>query len=327
MESVLLRSYREQIEEALGKVSLGSHPTELYEPMSYALRVGGKRVRPLLVLLSYALFKREVKDILMPALSVELLHNFTLVHDDVMDLAPLRRGQPTLYRRWNTNIAILSGDAILIKGYELLSSTPKSELSKVLQAFNRCAIEVCEGQQFDLNYETQGKVLESEYMEMIRLKTGCLIGLCLELGAILGKASEAETRQMRQLGEEIGVIFQMNDDLLDAYGEYESFGKQMGGDIMANKKTLLSIRAWEQASSVQRKVLEKWQNMRGTDKLEEKVRAVREIYDELCLAEKMKQEIRHLNHKMLDKIERIGQRSEEKTEMISFLSSLLDRRH
>src|SRR5690606_19654604 len=195
---------------------------------------GGKRLRPMLTLLSYSLFKNDVKSITRYAIAVEAFHNFTLMHDDIMDKAPLRRGHPTVHKKWNTNTAILSGDVMLVKVYELFSTLEGEKLKTVIQTFNKCAAEVCEGQQWDMEFENISKVNEAQYLNMIRLKTAVLLGFSLELGAILADASIPERKALREFGINIGLGFQLKDDLLDAYADPKKFGKQIGGDIIAN---------------------------------------------------------------------------------------------
>jgi geranylgeranyl diphosphate synthase, type II len=262
----------------------GKEPLELYEPIRYLMGLGGKRIRPLLALMAYKLFKDDYTRILTPALSIEVFHNFTLMHDDIMDNAPLRRGQATVHERWNPNTAILSGDVMLVKAYDMLLETDSQKLGTVIRHFNRVASEVCEGQQLDMNFENRNSVSEEEYINMIRLKTAVLLGFSLQFGAILADAPAAVANQLYEFGVNIGIGFQLKDDLLDVYADKTKFGKQVGGDIIANKKTFLLIKAKELAKGAQAAKLDYWLNLKTFDKAE-KVTAVKGIYDELNIQE------------------------------------------
>jgi len=227
-----------------------------------------------------SLFDDNVEKALSPALAVEVFHNFTLIHDDIMDKAPLRRSKATVHQKWNDNVAILSGDVMLIKAYELLAKVDDAHLSNLLYKFNQSATDVCEGQQYDMNYETVQTVSESEYIEMIRLKTAVLLAFSLEIGAIVGGATAEQSTQMRDFGMNIGIGFQLKDDLLDVFGDASKFGKQVGGDIISNKKTYLLIKALELAEGYLQKELQEWINKKAFDPVE-KVHAVKNIYDQL----------------------------------------------
>lgn len=255
-------------------------PAELYEPIAYLLGIGGKRARPLLALMGCHLAGGSAEQALPVAMGVEVFHNFTLMHDDIMDQAPLRRGQQTVHERWGSNVAILSGDVMLVQAYELLESLPAAVLPAVLMRFNRVAAQVCEGQQLDMNFERREQVQEQEYVEMIRLKTAVLLGYALQAGALVGGADAALCEQLRLFGEYIGIGFQLKDDLLDVYGEQQKVGKQVGGDIIANKKTYLLIKALELARGQQAQQLQGWLQAERFDK-QEKVAAVRDLYDQL----------------------------------------------
>jgi geranylgeranyl diphosphate synthase, type II len=274
----LLRQYTELLNKELTKFEFGKHPRELYEPIRYIMDLGGKRMRPILTLLAYNLFRDDVASILRPALAVEVFHNFTLMHDDIMDNAPLRRGQATVHEKWNSNVAILSGDTMLVKAYDLLLEVPGEKLPAIIRSFNQCAVEVCEGQQIDMNFEKMDAVTEADYIEMIRLKTAVLLGFSLELGAVLGNASAHDAQLLKGFGENIGIGFQLKDDLLDVYGDQAKFGKQVGGDIIANKKTFLLIQALRMSTGDDRRQLENWLMIKDFD-TDEKVEAVKGIYD------------------------------------------------
>jgi len=277
-----LQEIIDKINHKLASHTYGNQPTELYEPIRYILTLGGKRLRPLLTVLAYQMYQGDdtCDDIIVPAMAVEVFHNFTLMHDDIMDEAPLRRGKPTVHEKWNSNIAILSGDVMMVQAYDLLLGVPAKRLPEVMRAFNRCAAEVCEGQQWDMNFERRDVVTVEEYIDMIRQKTAVLLGFSLQLGGVLAGASPEDYQHLYNFGVNIGISFQLKDDLLDVYADQAKFGKQVGGDIIANKKTFLLIRALENASPQQRAALDDWLN-RITFEKEVKVEAVRKIYDEL----------------------------------------------
>ena len=273
---------KEIIDQAIAQQTFGDQPAELYEPIRYIMALGGKRLRPTLTLLAYQLFHEDSTSaaVLHPALAVEVFHNFSLMHDDIMDEAPLRRGKPTVHERWNANVAILSGDVMLVKAYELLLHAAPDKLPEILAAFNRCATEVCEGQQWDMNFETTSVVSEADYLQMIRQKTAVLLGFSLQLGGMLAGADTPTTQALYELGVNIGIGFQLKDDLLDVYADQTKFGKQPGGDIIANKKTFLLIKALEKAEGEQHVKLVDWLSRPSFDK-EEKVEEVTSIYDQL----------------------------------------------
>ena len=239
-------SILKEVNKTLNKYQFGKEPQELYQPIDYMMGLGGKRLRPLLSILSYLIFEDDYKKALKPSLAIEVFHNFTLMHDDIMDNAPLRRGQATVHTKWNNNIAILSGDVMLVKSYELFEDLDQDTFKKVVEAFNKIAIQVCEGQQFDMNYETQAKVSVEQYLEMIRLKTAVLIGFSLQLGGLLAGVDKKQAEALYKAGEAIGIGFQLQDDYLDTFGGAKT-GKKIGGDIAANKKTFLLIRSLEKA--------------------------------------------------------------------------------
>lgn len=256
----------------------GQAPVELYEPIRYLMNLQGKRLRPLLTLLSAQLFTDRWEIALKPAHAVEVFHNFTLMHDDIMDNAPLRRGSPTVHSKWNTNTAILSGDVMLVQAYELFLHAPESVLRSVLKRFNRTAAEVCEGQQLDMNFETRSEVSIAEYIEMIRLKTSVLLGYALELGALMAGAEERAVKTLYHAGVNMGLGFQLKDDLLDVYGDPNRFGKQVGGDILANKKTFLYLKALELADDQTRQELINLFSMPTQDS-DAKIKKVTTIYN------------------------------------------------
>jgi len=236
-----IRRLLDLINEDIRSMDLAMEPPELYRPIRYILDLGGKRLRPLLALLSYNLFQPDPERIVHIATGIEVFHNFTLMHDDIMDEAPLRRGKPTVHKKWSERIGILSGDVMLVKAYERLEQVDDNKVVQVLQTFNACASEVCEGQQVDMNFEQIEQVSEEAYLEMIRQKTAVLLGFSMELGAILADAPENHQSLLKKFGVNIGLGFQLKDDLLDVYGDQSKFGKQVGGDIISNKKKLTCL--------------------------------------------------------------------------------------
>lgn len=270
---------RSEFESALERLELPQEPKRLYEPITYTISNGGKRMRPLLVLLGCKLFSSETEDALHPALGIELFHNFSLIHDDIMDQAPIRRGQPSVYRKWDENVAILSGDAMIVKAYEQLLITRPDAIPHILAQFNKTAIEVCEGQQLDMDFEVRDDVSILEYIKMIQLKTAVLLAACLKIGSVIGGASKEQAEKLYDFGLKAGIAFQLQDDILDVYGESQKVGKQKGGDIIANKKTYLLLKAQELASEEQLNRLNQLLALENEDT--EKVGGVLEIYKEL----------------------------------------------
>jgi geranylgeranyl diphosphate synthase type II len=275
------------IDRKIKQLPLPDHPDRLYEPIRYFLSLGGKRLRPLLALMNYNLFSDEIDKAVLPALSLEVFHNFTLVHDDIMDKAPMRRGKETVHKKWDNNVAILSGDAMLVKAYQLLAQAPQENLPRLLKAFNKTAMEVCEGQQKDMDFENykldNDIVSEAEYMDMIRLKTAVLFGLSFQFGGILGAQDESIIAQLYNAGVQLGLAFQLQDDLLDLYGG-ENFGKQLGGDILNAKKTFLLVKALELANEDDGKEII---DIIGNDGMpdKDKIAAIQELYDRYQIKE------------------------------------------
>lgn len=269
-----------RLEEQLRLLNFPEHPGTLYEPIRYMLSLGGKRMRPVLVLLSAKMFGADVNDALHPAMGVEVFHNFTLLHDDIMDKAPLRRGNPTVHEKWNSNVAILSGDAMFVKSCQLMMMAPPSVIPAVMQLFLTTALEVCEGQQMDMDFESLSRVSIEEYLEMIRLKTAVLVGGSLGIGALIAGASSADVQHVYDFGVNLGVAFQLQDDILDVYGDADKFGKQVGGDILANKKTYLLLTAMQLADGADAEELNGWLDYNGDDATK-KVKAVTALYDRL----------------------------------------------
>ena len=272
--------YHQIFHEYLAKNPFTRQPEALYDPANYIMSLGGKRLRPLLVLMGCDLFDNDMAKALPTAMAVEIFHNFTLVHDDIMDNAPLRRGKPTVHVKYNTNIGILSGDVMLLYAYEFLRKTPVTakKAARLLEIFNKMAIEVCEGQQMDMNFETQNNIELPEYIKMIELKTSVLIAAAFQMGALIGGASELNAKRLYEFGRNVGIAFQIQDDILDTFGDPEKFGKKVGGDIVQNKKTYLMIKALECANETQKTDLEHLITTETTDETA-KINAVKAIYE------------------------------------------------
>jgi len=278
-----------RIEEELKLVPYGKRPDSLYDPIRYILSLGGKRLRPVLVLLSGRIFS-ELSDerLFNMGLVAEVFHNFSLLHDDVMDEAPLRRGMPTVHEKWDVNTAILSGDVMLVLAYQILSKLPPKSLPFCMNAFNQVAREVCEGQQLDMEFEQKEIVLLDDYIEMIRLKTAVLLGFCCKTGAFLAGANDEQFNKLYTFGESIGLGFQLMDDYLDVFGDSSKFGKRVGGDIASNKKTYLLIRALELAKGEQLYMLNHWLSMHNENLLDDKVKFVTQVYVSLGIDKEVK---------------------------------------
>lgn len=271
-----------RINEELKRVLINDQPRTLFDPPVYVFSLGGKRIRPILALMAADLFEKDIEPVINPALAVEIFHNFSLLHDDLMDNADVRRGSDTVHKKWNENTAILSGDAMVIEAYRYVAKLPDKYLSRVLELFSKTAMEICIGQQYDMDFEQRYDVTEDEYLNMIKLKTAVLIGCSLKIGAIISDASKEDADSLYRFGINLGLAFQLKDDLLDVYGDFKTFGKKPGGDILSNKKTFLLIRALESSNHEQRKELEKWIGAINYNP-DEKIAAVKNIYDELNL--------------------------------------------
>lgn len=270
----------DKINTHLSELRLTRSPQGLYEPVTYALSMGGKRIRPVLMLMAHNLYKEEVSPIYAPATAIEMYHNYTLLHDDLMDRAEMRRGKPTVHQVWDNNTAILSGDAMLVLAYQLMADCPTEYLKEVMDLFSLTALEICEGQQYDMEFERREGVTQEEYIEMIRLKTAVLLAASLKIGAILGGASQQDANHLYDFGMQIGVAFQLQDDLLDVYGDPILFGKNIGGDILCNKKTYMLIQALRQANPAQLSALNGWLTAE-TVAPEEKIEAVTQLYNQM----------------------------------------------
>ncbi len=309
---------------AMDKLDIPQQPADLYEPVRYILSLGGKRLRPALVLMACDMFGGDVEAAVSPALAIEVFHNFTLMHDDIMDNAPLRRGKATVHERWGQNTAILSGDVMLVQAYQLISQVDDNVLRKVLDVFSKTAVGVCEGQQIDMDFEKRSTVQIDEYLEMIRLKTSVLLGGALKIGALIGGASTDEAELLYDFGEHLGIAFQLQDDILDVYGDPDKFGKQVGGDIIANKKTFLLIKATELADLGQNTELQHWLTVKEFDAAD-KVAAVTAIYDTLNVREFAEHEMDSHAKKAFAALEKINLPEEKKRYLKSFADGLLVR--
>lgn len=297
--------YLKAINKEIDQIQYPVTPKDLYDPIAYILDLGGKRIRPVLVLMASDIFSENPLSSMPAALAVEIFHNFTLLHDDVMDHADIRRGKPTVHKKWNENAAILSGDAMLILAYQYLAKVDTDKLAVLLPVFSQTAIEVCEGQQYDMDFETRDNVTVDEYMEMIRLKTAVLLGCALKMGALHSGSSMSDADLLYRFGESIGLAFQLKDDLLDVYGDVAKFGKNIGGDIVSNKKTFLLISAQQNAKGQMRDELMNWISGAEFDR-EEKVAAVRAIYDSLDLKQISEEKMKYYYNMAIDALDQMS---------------------
>lgn len=314
----------QKVNDFLAHLPYDRKPASLYEPVQYVLSLGGKRIRPVLALLSYNVWREQPEEILMPAIGLETYHNYTLLHDDLMDNADMRRGHETVHRRWDANKAILSGDSMLVLAYQRVAQVPADKLEAVLNLFTVTALEIGEGQEYDMSFETRDDVTEDEYIEMIRLKTSVLLACAMKMGALLADAPQAEADLMYQLGEQIGLAFQLQDDLLDVYGNPEVFGKAIGGDITSNKKTYMLINAHNRANAAQRQELEHWVNAKEFNR-QEKVAAVTRLYDEIGIRELCEQKINYYFELANQTLAQINVPEERKQHIRTYMDELLHR--
>lgn len=317
----VLKSY---VDEELDKLKhVHSDNPKLYEPLSYMIELGGKRLRPVLTLASCEAFGGRAEQAIHPAIGIEVFHNFSLIHDDIMDNAPLRRGKPTVHEKWGVNMGILSGDLLLIKSYELISAVNPAVLAKSFKIFNQTAVQVCEGQQQDMDFENQLEVSEEEYIRMILLKTGVLLGAALQIGALAGGASDDDAQSMYEFGCEIGVAFQIKDDWLDTFGDADKVGKRIGGDIAEGKKTLLMIKARALANEMQSHTIYKLYSNGATD--QQRIAGVMQVYDELNIRDICKAEIYKHYQMALLRLESANMKEEYKSFFREFAEYLIDR--
>ena len=301
-------------------------PYSLYEPIKYVLSLGGKRIRPVLMMLSYNLFKDNPEDIVANAIALETYHNYTLLHDDLMDNADLRRGHQTVHRRWNANTAILSGDSMLVLSFHEMVKCGSEHLADVLDTFIKTALEIGEGQQYDMEFESINDVSEDEYIEMIRLKTSVLLACAMKMGAVLADASKEDQETLYRFGEYLGLAFQLQDDYLDVYGDQKLFGKKIGGDIVSNKKTFMLINAINMAEGELKESLLKWIDAKVFDR-EEKVKAVTRIYDKLGIGKLAQAKINEYFAMATDCLASVSVADERKQELLSYTRRMMGRNH
>ena len=316
------------LKEVFGNLKFTAEPAGLYDPLRYMMEIGGKRIRPRLCLTAYSLFKDEFsEEILAPAAALEVFHSFTLIHDDIMDKADVRRGVPTVYRKWDENTAILSGDVMSIESYKLVAKAPAAVLPEVLTLFSKTAAEVCEGQQYDMEFENMQQVPMADYMKMIGLKTAVLIACAAKMGAIIGGASVQQCELLYKFGYDVGLAFQVTDDWLDTFGDPAVFGKAIGGDILNNKKTWLMIKALEKASAEEFEALHRAMEMPiGTDSQKaEKIAEVKRIYDVLNVGEEARQEIVRLHEQARGYVAGLGLSEEAATLLRNYAAALIGR--
>ncbi len=315
--------FRQIIEDQIRMLERPVRPEGLYDPVKYVLSLGGKRLRPALCLTSAALFG-DFSTAVIPAIGLEVFHNFTLLHDDIMDQSSVRRNQPTVHEKWDNNTAILSGDVMLIKAYELISKSPVGVLPQVLEVFNKTATEVCEGQQFDMDFEKTLDVTEDGYLDMIRLKTAVLLGASMKMGGILGGGSLRDCSLLYKFGQDIGMAFQLQDDWLDVYGNQESFGKKIGNDILTNKKTFLLITALHSLENESKKELLDWLD-RKEFVAEEKIAAVTRLFDEAGVSEITQKKRDDYFFRAIENLEKVGGNRDIKNELQNFAHNLMAR--
>ena len=316
-----LQDLHEIVEKEIRKINFPTNPENLYSPIKYVLNIGGKRMRPILTLMAHQLFHSEINKSVKLAMAIEVFHNFTLLHDDIMDEAPLRRGVKTVHEKWNRNTAILSGDTMLVQSYDLLMSVEDCYLREILETFNTAAKQVCEGQQMDMDFESRDDVSISEYLRMIEYKTSVLLAASLKIGAINGGATTEEADHIYEFGKNMGIAFQLKDDLLDAFGDPGNFGKQVGGDIIANKKTYLFLRSLELADEEQKTNLIHY--FSNDSEIEHKVELVKNIYSNLEILSHTTTLMKSYHTKALSHLDEIN--SNNKDPLYSFSELLLDR--
>lgn len=314
------------VNEFLDHLSYDRKPESLYEPIKYVLSMGGKRIRPTLMLLAYNLYKENPEDILMNACALETYHNYTLSHDDLMDNADMRRGHLTVHKKWNDNTAILSGDSMLVLAFQRMMQCDTKHLKDILDLFTVTALEIGEGQQYDMEFETRNDVKEEEYIEMIRLKTSVLLACALKIGAILADASAEDADNLYKFGEQIGLAFQLQDDYLDVYGDSKVFGKEIGGDITSNKKTYMLINAFNKANDAQRKELTRWVSARDFDR-NEKVDAVTHLYNEIGIDQLAQDKIAYYFAQSKKFLDAVNVPEEKKEELRKYAQKMMKRQY
>lgn len=314
------------VNETISNLEYPTQPTGLYEPIQYVLSIGGKRIRPVFTLLSAQLFGTDVNKVMPAAVGLETYHNYTLLHDDLMDRAEMRRGMPTVHQKWDSNTAILSGDSMLVLACKYIHTTQLPNVKEAMDVFIKTALEIGEGQQYDMNFETRTDVTQDEYIEMIRLKTSVLIACAMKMGAVLSGADANVADELYRFGEQVGLAFQLQDDLLDVYGDPKVFGKRIGGDIICNKKTFLLINAYQKANTAQKQTLERWIN--ATDFIaEEKIAAVTDIYNQLGIKEHTVEAINCYFNQAKATLNNINLLQENKQPLWDFAAQLVNRNY
>lgn len=313
------------VNKYLDNLSYDRKPSSLYEPIRYVLSMGGKRIRPVLMLLSYNMFRENPEEILMPACALETYHNYTLLHDDLMDNADLRRGHETVHRKWDANTAILSGDSMLVLAYQRMAQCDKQKMPEVLSLFTETALEIGEGQQYDMDFEVRNNVTLEEYIDMIRLKTSVLIGCACKMGALIAGASEANAQALYETGLYLGLAFQLQDDVLDVWGDEATFGKAIGGDIMNNKKTFLLIGAMQKAQGDDANELRRWINNDYALR-SEKVPAVTALYERLGMREAADEAIKRYDDMAFDALSRVEMSEEAREAFVQLIKGLVGRK-
>jgi len=314
------------VNEFIANLPCNRKPESLYEPVKYVLSMGGKRIRPVLMLLGYHLFKDDPEKILMSAVALETYHNYTLLHDDLMDNADVRRGKATVHKKWDANTAILSGDSMLVLAYQRMQQCDPAYLQEVMSLFTETALEIGEGQQYDMEFETRNDVAEEEYIEMIRLKTSVLLACALKIGAILAGADKEDQENLYKFGEQIGLAFQLQDDYLDVYGDEKVFGKAIGGDITSNKKTYMLINAFQKADNRQRAELEKWVSAKDFDR-KEKVTSVTRLYNEIGIDRLAQQKIAYYFEQSKKYLAAVKVSDERKAELALYADKMMKRKY
>lgn len=318
-----LEKYQSLFKAALTEHSINCEPKALYEPINYILNIGGKRLRPIITLMGCDLFGGNLQKAIKPGLAIEYFHNFTLMHDDIMDEAPIRRGHATVHEKYSLNTAILSGDALLIKAYAMFEDLPAEKFKTILQLFTQTALTLCEGQQYDMNFETQKEVSLEEYEKMIFYKTGILTACAFKIGALIADASPEDAERIYNFGKYLGIAFQLKDDLLDVFGDNKAFGKKHAGDIFENKKTILYIKAMEKANDEQRRELEHWFSTK-TDNID-KLYAVEKLFKLLDVDVLVGKMITEYTHKALHALEDITGNKKDKQYLFTFAENLIGR--
>lgn len=313
------------IDNEIRKITLPDTPAEIYTPIEYVLTSRGKRLRPALILMVCELFSGDFKKAVKPAIGIEIFHNFTLLHDDIMDKSPIRRNKPTVHKKWNENIAILSGDLMSFLSYNYISQCDTAILPEVIDLFTNTAIKVCEGQQFDMNFESYQTVTANEYLNMIKLKTAVLIASSIKLGALIGGADQADSDLMYDFGINLGLAFQIQDDLLDVYSDVKTFGKKPGADIVANKKTYLMVKALESASTKQKEILIKQFNTKKGSH-DKKIKVVKKIYDDLKIKKISEDIINQYFNKAFEILGKIDVPNKKKVQLINLAESIIKRK-